>query len=245
MEFIILDTETTGVGEEDRIIQLAFLYADSKGNKRVVDEYYSPGLPIKYEAMAVHNITEEKIAGKPGINDEGSSFSKLCAPKVNNKKTILIAHNAPFDIGMMEKEGFVCNMQVIDTLRVSKHLLRDADRHKLGVLYYQYGLYKQMPEAAASFGIDLTGLEAHNAVYDNLMLSLLFKFLIKKTGSVEELIRLTQTPVLLEKFSFGKHKGELIADVSKTDKGYLTWMKKNMEDIGEDMIYTIEHYLGK
>ena len=242
MAYIFLDTETTGTDEQDRIIQLAFIYVDTKGNKRVVDEYYKPPVPINFEAMAVHNITEEMVANKPLISDKDSAFIKLGEDKVNNDSNILIAHNAPFDIGMMTRDGFDNKMRVIDTLRCSKHLLKDAKRHKLGVLYYQYGLYRQIDELAVTFGIDLQGLEAHNAVYDNLMLSLLFKLLVQKAGSVEKLIELTKTPVLIETFSFGKHKGELVKDVAKSDMGYLNWMLKNMSELDEDMVYTIEFY---
>lgn len=37
----------------------------------------------------------------------------------------MIAHNMPIGIGMLEKEGFVSKIKIIDTLRVAKHLLAE------------------------------------------------------------------------------------------------------------------------
>ena len=49
----------------------------------------------------------------------------------------------PFDLGMMEKEGFVSHMRVIDTLRVAKHLLPEQKSKALQYLRYALELYKK------------------------------------------------------------------------------------------------------
>ena len=60
---------------------------------------------------------------------------------------------------------------------------------------------------------------------------------------MKTLVKLTQTPVLMKTFKFGKHKGKEVANVAKEDAGYLKWMQGNM-DLDEDMKFTLDYYLG-
>jgi DNA polymerase-3 subunit epsilon/exodeoxyribonuclease X len=38
---------------------------------------------------------------------------------------------------------------------------------------------------------------------------------------------------------FGKHKGKTLTEVALADKGYLSWMLSNMENLDDDMKYSI------
>ena len=242
MDLIFLDTETTGVEDTDQIVQLAYVLVKD-GVKYKRNRYYKPQVPISFKAMAVHHITNEKVAECPFLDENDDNMKTL--NKLNIPDNVLIAHNADFDIGMLSNHGFNINMRKIDTLRCARHLLDDAQGHALGVIFYQYRLHLKLPELAAEMKIDLDGLAAHDALYDVLMLILVTRMLTRVAGGkVEKLIELTLTPVLIKEFTFGKHKGELVEDVAKTDAAYLNWMLKNMEDLGEDMRYTINKYLG-
>ena len=63
-KYILFDTETTGAAPEDRIIQVGGMIISSKTDIQVYDELCSTVLPIKIEAMEVHNITPDLIEGK-------------------------------------------------------------------------------------------------------------------------------------------------------------------------------------
>ena len=41
----------------------------------------------------------------------------------------------------------------------------------------------------------------------------------------------------------GKHKGKEVSVVANEDRGYLTWMRKNM-DLDEDLQFTLDYYLN-
>jgi len=157
-KYILFDTETTGNQDEDRIIQVGAMIVDSKGKIEVFDELCSTVLPIKIEAMAVHGITPNLIEGK-GIFTETNFYKTL--QSLNNQENYLIAHNMPFDMGMMEKEGFLSNIQIIDTLRVAKHLLKDSESHALQYLRYALELYKDEQEEANKYNITI---KAHDAI---------------------------------------------------------------------------------
>ena len=122
-KYVILDTETTGVGENDRIIQLGYIVLGAK-EVEVHNEFNSSDVPIGFGAMEVHGTTPEMIEGKPACV-ETTAYKRLL--ELNTNENYMIIHNSPFDIGMLEKEGFRTQMKVIDTLRVAKHIFDDED----------------------------------------------------------------------------------------------------------------------
>ena len=137
-KYIILDTETTGAGENDRVIQLGYMVLGAK-EVEVHNELCSSDVPIAIGAMEVHNITPDMIEGKPACT-ELSAYKRLL--ELNTPDNYMIIHNAPFDIGMLEKEGFSLSMKLIDTLRVAKHVYPDSDYHRLQYFRYSLELYK-------------------------------------------------------------------------------------------------------
>ena len=244
-KYIILDTETTGTGENDRIVQLGFLVLNGKAVD-VHNDLCSTDIPIAYPAMEVHGITPEMIEGKPVCIDT-SAFKALS--ELNTPDNVLIIHNAPFDLGMLSKENFTSKMRLIDTLRCAKHLFEDEEAHRLQYFRYRLELYKQEEAEANALGIVV---KAHDAIGDVLVLKLFLTELRKKLeerfGSVnpiDKMVELTQTPVLYTKpLRFGKHKGKTLLEIVTADKGYLTWMLGNMDGLDDDMRYSIEKVLA-
>jgi uncharacterized protein (DUF3820 family) len=60
---------------------------------------------------------------------------------------------------------------------------------------------------------------------------------------MQKMAELTQTPVLMKTFKFGKYKGREIEEISHEDMGYIKWMRNNL-DLDEDMTFTLDQYLG-
>src|SRR3989344_734320 len=113
-KIIFFDTETTGNTDKDFLCQIAY-----KTDKEDFTGLYKPSVKIPPEASAVHHITNKMIADKPSFRESGD------LPKIKklfeDEKTVVVAHNAPFDLLMIKKEGiepkkFIC------TLRVARHL---------------------------------------------------------------------------------------------------------------------------
>ena len=61
-EYAVLDTETTGLGELARIVEISCI--DRAGNV-LVDSLVNPGGPIPAEATAIHGISDADVAGAP------------------------------------------------------------------------------------------------------------------------------------------------------------------------------------
>ncbi len=243
-KYILFDTETTGNQEQDRIIQVGAMIVHSKDEIEVYNELCSAPLPISIEAMEVHNITPDVIENQPPYGE--TSFAKRVI-ELNQKENYLIAHNISFDLSMLKKEGFENNYTLIDTLRCAKHLLPDSPYHRLQYLRYALELYKT--EQAEAAKLDIT-IKAHDAIGDVVVMKLLLSKLVVLTkeqfpglNPMEQLAKLTQTPVLMKTFKFGKYKGRDINEISGEDMGYIKWMKKNL-DLDEDMMFTLDYYLG-
>ncbi|HIP13226.1 MAG TPA: 3'-5' exonuclease [Arcobacter sp.] len=244
-KYVLFDTETTGASAEDRIIQIGAMVVNSKTDIEVYDEMCSCEVAIKIEAMEVHNIVPTQLEGKvPFI--QTSCYRKIL--ELNSVSNYLIAHNINFDLTMLEKEGFVNNYSLIDTLRCAKHLYPDMPYHRLQYLRYALDLYKVEEAEASTLGITI---KAHDAIGDVLVMKLFLSKLVKRVmeeypeyNPMQKLCELTKTPVLIQEFKFGKHKGRKVAEVAKEDSGYLNWMRSNMKDLDEDMKYTLDKVLG-
>lgn len=242
--YVLFDTETTGNKEEDRVIQFGAMILDQTGKTEAYDEFCHSDVEIKIEAMEVHNITPDLIVGKPKAV-ETTFYKRL--EELNSSENYLIAHNIAFDMGMIEKEGFVNQFQIIDTLRCAKHLFSDMPYHRLQYLRYALELYKTEQAEANKHNITI---KAHDAIGDVLVMKLFLTKLVGKCREIypdfnpmEKLVDLTKTPVYIKTFKFGKHKGKDIVDVAKEDSGYLNWMRSNM-DLDEDLKYTLDKVLG-
>jgi len=244
-KFIILDTETTGAGEKDRIIQLGYLVLSSGSATEIYNDLCSSDVPIGFGAMEVHGITPEMLENKPACV-ETEAFRHL--NELNTSDNYMIIHNAPFDIGMLEKEGFALKMNLIDTLRCAKHIFSDEEAHRLQYFRYRLGLYQNEQKEADALGIEV---KAHDAIGDVLVLKLFLSALRKAVqdkfpdaNPVEKMVELSAEPVYItQPLRFGKHKGKTIQELAADDAGYLRWMLGNMENLDEDIRFTIAKVL--
>ncbi len=243
-KYILFDTETTGINESDRIIQVGAMIVDSKGGVEKFDELCYSDVPIPVEAMEVHGITPDKIEGKPPFID--SMFYKTLQ-QLNTNENYLIAHNLPFDLGMLEKEGFTNQTKLIDTLRCAKHLFPESPYHRLQYFRYSQELYKNEEQEAKKHNIVI---KAHDAIGDVLVMKLFLSKLVAKVreqfprvNPMEKLYELTKVPVFIQTFKFGKYKGKNVEEVCDNDINYINWMMDNME-LDEDMQYTLDKIMG-
>ena len=149
---------------------------------------------------------------------------------------------------MLEKEGFSTQMKVIDTLRVAKHILPDEEAHRLQYFRYKMDLYKEEEKEASALNIVV---KAHDAIGDVLVLKLLLSKLrvavqaaYPSENPVEKMVDLTNTPILVKTFRFGKHKGRELEEVAREDAGYLRWKLTSMDNLDDDLRHSINHYLA-
>lgn len=224
---IFFDLETTGLEQEDKIVSCGLI---TDNGVRVYEEF-NEGKKIPPKASAIHHITNEMIKDKKPFKQ--SEIYKFL-DEHNNEENTLIAHNVKFDLGMLSGAGFIWRGGVIDTLRVSKHLIPECELFSLQILRYELKLYKQETQK----------LNAHDAIADAEVVKNLYTYLLE-LSSLEEMQELSFKNVLLSKLEFGKYAGSYIEEIAMNDRGYLEWMLGNILDLDEDLRYSIVYYLGE
>jgi exodeoxyribonuclease X len=226
---LFLDTETTAL-ENGRLVQLAIAVNESD----VTSTLWKPPVPIEFEAMAVHHITERDVAEADAFTGSGVAVE---LQKVL-KNAVMVAHNAPFDIGVLSREGVTVH-RFIDTLKVARRLWPRMKSHRLQVLRY-------------ALGIEIEA-KAHDAAGDvEVLRGLFIEILIAgfKSGkfdnddhAIATMERWTVEPVTLYRMPFGKHSGKTFEEIEATDRDYLHWVasKSGIEDA--DVIHTAKAWL--
>ena len=90
----ILDTETTGLGSDAEIIQLAVLAPDGTV---VFESLFRPAGPIPPAATNVHGITDAAVAGAPTF---AAQHAALCAALAGK---LIIVWNAEYDSRLLDQ----------------------------------------------------------------------------------------------------------------------------------------------
>lgn len=230
MLIAIVDTETTGMTPEDEIIELAMVYLNPH-HQSDFTSYESAivrsNRPISPEARGAHHISPEEVAGGVDLHEMLMQAWKMPIDAI-------AAHNAPFDKGYLlphlsHDEVGAGDVPWVCTWTCARHIWAEAPSFGLQALRYWLDLDVQTPP----------GLYPHRALYDAFVCHALTERMLKH-ASLEELIVLTDTPVLLEKINFGKHKGSLWKDLPYD---YLQWCSRQ-PDWQRDEAHTIQYWLN-
>ena len=236
MKIILLDTETTGMFEKDRICQLSYMVLNEDFEiEEIYDDVCMPPLPISFVAMAIHLITPEMVAVKPRCV-ETKAYKRLV--ELNTPDNLLVIQNAAFDLGMLLKEGFSSQMNLIDTFRVLRAYYPNDGSFSLQYKRYQWGLYKEEERLAQHLNILI---KAHDALGDVIVLKHLFERLCEE-HSIPKMILLCSEPIVLSYIPYGKNKGKKFLDVAKTDRQDLHYML-NANGLDADVKASILHAL--
>lgn len=133
--FVVFDTETTGLSPQtDDVIQVA---AVRVVNGRIItgetfDTHVNPGRPIPAASTKVHGVTDAHVATAPDFAEVGRAFHDFA------RGSVLVAHNAPFDIAFLKRFEGEMNVKwrhrVLDTVLLSAVCFGTTEQHSLDAL---------------------------------------------------------------------------------------------------------------
>lgn len=179
---VYLDTETTGLGK-CVLVELSFAVVNEFGGERMLETILvKPTQPISIDAMAVHNITEEEVADLPTFREHPDYQRILDTIETG----LVIAHNAPFDIGVLEREGIKVG-SYIDTQQLAKTLLPDASRHTLQ--YLRHYLKVNVPKDQGNPHTSAGDVRVLMAVFEKLAQQVAFDHHLESDALVIEQAR--------------------------------------------------------
>lgn len=228
---VVIDVETTGLESADRICAVGMTVEDE-----TFFELIHPGKKIPPQASAIHHITNEMVKDAPHFAESGSD-ERIRA--LNVPGNILISHNAPFELALLQKEGIAWQGEVIDTLKCAKSLMDDLEGYSLQFLRYELRLYREEEDFFRRFGALIA---PHHPLSDALHARMVYEYLLDLADE-EQLIGISRSHVLLNRLPFGKYAKKRIEEIALKDPGYLKWMLESLMDMDEDLRYSIEHYL--
>lgn len=171
--FVAFDTETTGLhAGSDSLIEIGAVKFDRNGIiGSSFDELIKPPVPIPEFITQITNINNDMVQNCRCANDVVSDFLSYI------KDAVLLAHNAPFDVGfinaetMLSKKSYLKNL-VVDTLPLARWAYPDFINEA------EKGQYK-LQSLAKRFNI--TVINAHRADDDARVCMELFNRIIKDT----------------------------------------------------------------
>ena len=141
LSYTVFDTETTGLNpEEDEIISIGAVRIVN-GNllrEEIFDQLIDPRRPVPPESVKIHGIQPEMVKGQPFIDTTLPLFHRFA------EDTILVAHNAAFDMRMLEMKEVQTGIKfinpVLDTLLLSAVIHPAQENHNMELIAKRLGI---------------------------------------------------------------------------------------------------------
>lgn len=162
-DYVVLDTETTGLGNTDEIVEIAIL--DKNGNE-LVNRTFQPYAEYSEGARAVSHITDEELASSPRFADSLADIREALGDKP------IVIFNKPFDTRLIyqtieaqqtEFTGFESKEQALEYFRdlFSRNAVCAMQSY---ASFYEKDIATSLTNALAEQGIEIE--QTHRASGD-------------------------------------------------------------------------------
>lgn len=158
-EFVVIDTETTGLHKgRDKIVEIASVRFKNGKATEIFETLVNPGKAIPADVSAINHITDDMVADCPTIEQIMPAFDRFVGTST------VVGHNLDFDLGFILAAGSRINhikRKYYCTYEQAKRMLKkpqrkwdaelqtymedfdsdwDVENHKLGTLCTYYGI---------------------------------------------------------------------------------------------------------
>ncbi|ABY94868.1 MULTISPECIES: PolC-type DNA polymerase III [Thermoanaerobacter] len=132
-EFTVFDIETTGLSNiNDEIIEIGAVKIKEGKIIDTFETFVNPKIPISSFITKLTGIDESMVKDAPSIEEILPKFLEFAS------NSVLVAHNANFDVSFIKSKAKKFNLNVnnavLDTLELSRHLYKDLKNYKLDTL---------------------------------------------------------------------------------------------------------------
>jgi len=157
-DFVVVDTETTGLGSTDEVVQVGII--DNQG-RTVLNTLVRPTRPVPSVVVAIHGLSTERLAGEPPFSDLYVKLSSLLAGRT------VIAYNMDFDWRMLVQSAGVYGLPPFRTGDRQCAMKAYAQFHGMFDLKRRTYAYHKLGEACRHQKIPV--IKAHDALSDARM----------------------------------------------------------------------------
>lgn len=221
------DLEATGVSvTKDRIVEISILKIFPNGNKESKTWLVNPEVEMSEEVIAIHGITNEKVAKEPTFKELAHRILDMI------KDSDLAGYNSnKYDIPLLVEEFLRAGIDFEMGKRVAvdvQNIFHKKEQRTLSAAYRFYcdkdleNAHSAEADTNATYEILKSQLDRYGdldndieklAEYSNRFRAVDFAgFIVYNEEDVEV-------------FSFGKYKGQPVAEVLDRDPGYFGWVQ--------------------
>ena len=222
------DLEATGVNvAKDRIVEISILKIFPNGNKESKTWLVNPEMSIPKEVVAVHGITDEKVANEPTFAELSSKVYEMI------KGCDIAGYNSNrYDIPLLAEEMLragidfeMKNMLAVDV----QTIFHKMEQRTLAAAYKFYcgktleGAHSASVDTEATYEVLKSQLDHYEGELLN-DIKWLSEFSSRK-NSADFAGFISYNKKGQEVFSFGKHKGKKVEDILEQEPGYFGWFQ--------------------
>lgn len=219
-EFVCIDCETTGLNpSQDKVIEVAIQVFTLNEVLFEFESLIDPECPIPPSSTEIHHISDAMCAGKPKIHEVIPRLLELIG------RRIIVGHGVGFDIDIIAIAATQASIEhtlkqnrVIDTLRLARS--------------YGESPINSLEQLRKHFNIAEEG--AHRAMSDVIVNVGVFKYLVKRYQTTDQVFDLLSKPIEFKIMPLGKHKGRLLKEIPLE---YLLWAAR--KDFDQDLLFSL------
>ena len=165
------------------------------------------------------------VTGKPKIKDVIPEILKIVGD------FIVVGHSINFDISMLQKEAKRCGIVNFP------FYIKNIDTLRLARLYGECEI-NSLQKLREHFNIKPYG--THRAMGDVFINIEVFKNLVKKFKTTDQILKVLEKPIALRLMPLGRYK---LRKFSEIPLDYLLWARH--QNFDEDLIYSIQKEIKK
>lgn len=170
---LILDTETTGLGDDAEIVEISVI--DAQGSV-LLNSLVRPSKPIPQEATTIHGITDAMVASAPTWDQLHQQFTDV----ISNTEQPLVIYNGAYDTRILNNTARIYGISPVS-------VLAHCAMHAYAEFYGQWDNYRdqykwqKLTNAVKQCGYEVEG--AHRSLSDCQMTLQVLQFMAANGGA--------------------------------------------------------------
>lgn len=146
-DYVVLDVETTGFSPKtEKIIEIAIAKVTNGEQSDQFTSLVNPGQSLPARIVSLTGLTDSALGNAPTFSDIAKDVNQFIG------KSIVLAHNATFDLGFLSEAFSACNIssnfKYLDTIKIAKMAYPGLKDYKLETLISELNLAEKQSHRA-------------------------------------------------------------------------------------------------